>query len=70
MINAIFDVCKWLPVLSADRLGRSYRAINVWIFVSLWPAYTLGWMAARVGQHLKIRRRLRQIAGRRPASHL
>ena len=36
------------------------KAINVWIFVILWPILTLALIAILVAQHLKIRRLLKQ----------
>ena len=61
MINKIFDFCVWLLVQLADLFGLTYKAINVWVFVILWPIATLALMAAVIIQHLKIRGLLKQL---------
>ncbi len=39
--NRLFDICaNWL-VRWADRLGITYEAINVWIFLVIWPIFTI-----------------------------
>jgi hypothetical protein len=65
MINAIFDFCKWVLIVLADLLGISYQAINVWIFVILWPLVTLALIATVLWQQVTIRRLLgeRQRSG-------
>ncbi len=61
MIEAIFNFCVRVLVVLADLFGTTYKAINVWIFVILWPAFTLALIAANVWQQARIRRLLRQI---------
>ena len=41
MIDKIFDACVVLLVWAAGLLGISYKAINVWLFVVIWPMFTL-----------------------------
>lgn len=41
MIDAIFNGCVLLLLFLADLFGMSYKAINVWIFVIIWPVVTL-----------------------------
>jgi uncharacterized membrane protein YbhN (UPF0104 family) len=41
MANAIFDGCVLLLLFLADLFGMSYKAINVWVFVIIWPVVTL-----------------------------
>lgn len=60
MINTIFDFCVWLLVVGANGLGISYKAINVWIFVILWPLFTLGLLAI-IGVQARQIRRLRRL---------
>jgi hypothetical protein len=55
MIDGIFDGCVVLLLFLADLFGMSYKAINVWIFVIIWPAVTLALMSVVVRQQLKIR---------------
>jgi hypothetical protein len=60
MIDSIFDLCVNFLVWLADLLGITYKAVNVWIFVIIWPFFTLGliWIAFRQ------RRRIKQLEGR------
>ncbi len=41
MINTIFNLCVAALVWLADLLGLSYQAINVFIFVVIWPLFTV-----------------------------
>jgi hypothetical protein len=56
MINTIFDACVSLLYFMADQLGTTYKAINVWIFVIIWPILTVALIAIVVWQQIKIRR--------------
>jgi hypothetical protein len=67
MIDAIFDKCVELLVFLANQLGMTYEAINVWIFVIIWPIFTLALIVLVILQQLKIRRLLGQ-AGKREDS--
>ena len=60
MIDSIFDLCVYLLVWAADLLGITYKAVNVWIFVIIWPIFTLGliWIVFRQ------RRRIKQLEGK------
>jgi hypothetical protein len=55
MIDAIFNGCVLLLLFLAEQLGVSYEAINVWIFVIIWPVITLALMATVVRQWMMIR---------------
>jgi hypothetical protein len=46
MIDQIFDLCVALLVWLADKLGMTYKAINVWIFCVIWPLITVAETAA------------------------
>lgn len=61
MIDAIFDWCVQLLVFAAGRLGMTYKAINVWLFVVIWPALTLLLIGLVVAQNRRIRRLLRKV---------
>jgi hypothetical protein len=56
MIDAIFNGCVFLLLFLADLVGVSYEAINVWIFVVIWPVCTLALIAVVVLQRLEIRK--------------
>jgi len=60
MVDMIFDQCVLLLVFLAGRLGMTYKAINVWIFVVIWPICTLTLVAIVMLQQRKIRRLLAQ----------
>jgi hypothetical protein len=45
----------------ADSLGVTYEAINVWVFVIIWPLSTLALTAAVVLQQLRVRKLLSQM---------
>jgi ABC-type uncharacterized transport system involved in gliding motility auxiliary subunit len=42
MTDRIFDLCVELLVWMADKMGMTYKAINVWIFCVIVPAIILG----------------------------
>ena len=46
MIDRIFDLCVDLLVWLADKLGMTYKQINVWIFCVIVPGTILGQTAA------------------------
>jgi hypothetical protein len=56
MMDAVFDGCVLLLLFLADLLGMTYKAINVWLFVIIWPVLTLALIAIVVWQRLTIRR--------------
>lgn len=56
MIDLIFDGCVSLLLFLADQLGMTYEAVNVWIFVVLWPIFTLVLIVIVIAQEMTIRR--------------
>ena len=60
MIDAVFDGCVLLLLFLADLFGMTYKAINVWIFVVIWPVFTFVLITLVILQYLKIRRLLRE----------
>ena len=56
MINNIFRWCVDVLVLAAGWLGLSYEAINVWVFVVIWPIVTLVLVGVVVWQQRQLRR--------------
>lgn len=63
-MNAIFDWCVALLVFLATQVGVTYKEINVWIFVIIWPIVTVALTAAVVRQQLRIRRLLAELRQR------
>jgi hypothetical protein len=55
MIDEVFDWCVRVLVYWAGRLGITYKAINVWIFVVIWPLVTLALVILIVWQRARIR---------------
>ena len=59
-MDQVFDFCVWLLVVTARWCGTSYKAINVWIFVILWPlVFVL--LLAIVRHQRNVIRRLRSV---------
>ena len=56
MINSIFDYCVRILVFFAGRTGLTYKEINVWIFVILWPILTVGLIVLAIYQWRQIRK--------------
>jgi hypothetical protein len=54
MMDAIFDNCVRILVFLAGQTGLTYKEINVWIFVILWPLVTLGWLLLVIFQRRRI----------------
>lgn len=61
MMDRVFDLCVRLLLFLAPRLGMTYKEINVWIFVIVWPIITLVLIVTLVVQQLRIRRLRREI---------
>jgi hypothetical protein len=41
MMDQIFDWCVGVLVYWAGIFGITYKEINVWVFVIIWPALTI-----------------------------
>jgi hypothetical protein len=41
MMDQIFDWCVDILVYWADIFGITYKEINVWVFVIIWPIVTI-----------------------------
>lgn len=57
MIDRIFDLCVELLVWLADKLGMTYKAINVWIFCVIVPLLLLVQTAAIIWLLCRCRKR-------------
>ncbi len=55
-MDAIFDWCVAVLVYGAGVLGITYKQINVWVFVIIWPVFTLVLLATVIVQGARIRR--------------
>lgn len=54
-IDYIFKLCVVLLTDLAQFLGTSYEAINIWIFVIIWPILTLYLIFRVILLRLKVR---------------
>ena len=55
MMDQIFDWCVNVLVYWAGILGITYKEINVWVFVIIWPILTALLVGIIVMQQRKIR---------------
>ncbi len=66
-MDAIFDWCVAVLIYFAGVFGITYKEINVWVFVIIWPIFTLALIALVVIQQVYIRRlnkMLQEVKGR------
>ena len=61
MIEEVFDWCVRVLVFWAGQLGMTYKAINVWVFVVIWPLVTLALIVLVVRQRAQIRGLVREL---------
>ena len=55
MMDQIFDWCVRVLVYWAGILGITYKEINVWVFVIVWPILTLFLLGIILWQQKRIR---------------
>ena len=55
MMDQIFDWCVRVLVYWAGVIGITYKEINVWVFVIVWPILTVILIGVIVVQQRKIR---------------
>lgn len=55
-MDAVFDWCVQVLVYWAGVVGITYKQINVWVFVILWPLVTLAMLGVIIWQRRLIRR--------------
>ena len=60
-MNTIFDWCVAVLVYFAGVFGITYKEINVWVFVIIWPIFTLVLIAIVIMQQVRIRRLEKEI---------
>jgi hypothetical protein len=56
MMDQVFDWCVNVLVYWAGILGITYKEINVWVFVIIWPIVTFVMATVIVWQWWRIRR--------------
>lgn len=57
-MDVVFDWCVNLLVFWAAQLGITYKEINVWVFVIIWPVFTIALIVVIVIQQVQIRKLL------------
>jgi hypothetical protein len=55
-MNQIFDWCVNMLIYWANVFGITYKEINVWVFVIIWPLLTILLIGIIVMQYRTIRR--------------
>jgi hypothetical protein len=55
-MDAIFDWCVQVLVYFAGVFGITYKEINVWVFVIIWPIISIVLIALVILQQVRIRR--------------
>ena len=55
MMDQMFDWCVNVLIYWAGVLGITYKEINVWVFVIIWPILTMLMLGIIVWQAKKIR---------------
>ena len=53
-MDAIFDWCAQVLVYFAGVFGITYKEINVWVFVIIWPILTLVLVIWLIVQRVRI----------------
>ena len=59
-MDQIFDWCVNVLVYWANSIGLTYKEINVWVFVIIWPIVTLILIGIIVVQSRTIRKLLKE----------
>ena len=62
-MDAVFDWCVAILVYFAGIFGITYKEINVWVFVIIWPIFTLILIASVFIQQIRIQRLLKKEIG-------
>jgi len=62
VIHTVFQWCVGVLYAAGEWLGIGYEAINVWVFVIVWPIVTLALLAVMVMQWRALRRVRQQAA--------
>jgi len=60
MVDKTFDWCVQILIYWANVFGISYKEINVWVFVILWPILTIMLIGIAIWQQ----RRIRELSNR------
>ena len=61
-MDAIFDWCVAVLVYFAGVFGITYKEINVWVFVIIWPILTILLTVLVVYQQIRIRQLQKKLS--------
>jgi len=59
-MDQIFDWCVHILIYWANTLGITYKEINVWVFVIIWPILTIMLVAIIIRQRQRIQQLSKQ----------
>ena len=62
-MDAIFDWCVAVLVYFAGVFGITYKEINVWVFVVIWPILTILLIVLVVYQQIRIWQLKKNLSG-------
>ncbi len=60
MMDQIFDWCVNVLIYWANIFGITYKEINVWVFVIIWPILTLVLIGILAAQRRKIQQLMKE----------
>ena len=60
MMDQIFDWCVNVLIYWANIFGITYKEINVWVFVIIWPILTLVLIGVLAAQRRKIQQLMKE----------
>jgi hypothetical protein len=60
MMVQIFDWCVRVLIYWANIFGITYKEINVWVFVIIWPILTIVLIGVIVAQYRKIQKLMKE----------
>ena len=66
MIHSIFEICVRILYVAGQWLGIGYEAINVWVFVIIWPIVTVVLAVVIAAQAAELRHLRRPAAAPTP----
>lgn len=55
-MNYVFDLCVLVLVKMAEIFNMTYKEINVWVFVIIWPIFTLVLIFIIIRQYIQIKK--------------
>jgi hypothetical protein len=63
-VDAIFDWCVEVLLYFAGVFGITYKEVNVWVFVIIWPIISIALVTIVIVQQVRIRRLQKKLEKR------